>query len=220
MTIIFLMEHKVNFNISASYYTLNELTDLTTDIWIVCHGFGQLAEHFIRRFDILNPDKNFVIAPQGLSKFYMDNYQKVGASWMTKLNKEVEIDNQQNYFDAVISDALQGKRLSDFKVHLLGFSQGVSVVCRMAAYAKIDFKHLMVWAGGFPLELKEEDFAHLSEDSKVTVIIGDQDELVPMNERFEAAVQQAEKVLNRKVGILKFDGGHEVKRDVLRDLVD
>ena len=214
------MEHQVNFNISAPYYTLNELTDQTTDVWIVCHGFGQLAEHFIRRFDILDPDRNFVIAPQGLSKFYMDNYQKVGASWMTKLNKEIEIENQRNYFDAVISDALQGKNLSQFNVHLMGFSQGVSVVCRMAAYAKIDFEQLIVWAGGFPLELRQEDFTHLSESSKVRVVIGQQDELVQMDERFDAAVKHSEEVLNRPVEILKFEGGHEVKREVLRSLTD
>ena len=62
--------HKVIFKSYASYITLNKLTPKTKNIWIIFHGYGQLSKFFIRRFDILDQNENFIIAPQGLSKFY------------------------------------------------------------------------------------------------------------------------------------------------------
>lgn len=212
------MEHHINFNFSAPYYTLNELTDRTTDLWIACHGFGQMAKHFIRRFDAFDNETHFVVAPQGLSRFYMDNYQKVGASWMTKEDMDTEKENQRRYFDAVMADALKGRSLVAFNVHLFGFSQGVSMISRMAAYAKIDFKNLIAWAGSFPNELEKGDFAHLGDHAGLTVVVGEQDELVPQNEKFDMAVKHAENILGLEANIVKFQGGHEMNRAVLSKL--
>lgn len=212
------MEHNVDFNISAPYSTLNNLTKETTDIWIVCHGFGQMSKHFIRRFDIYDSDTNFIIALQGLSRFYFDQYQKVGASWMTRENKEIDLANQKSYFDAVISDILKGQKLSNYRIHLLGFSQGVAMVSRMAAHAKIDFKNLIVWAGGFPLELTPEQFTHLTE-ANLTIVIGDNDEYIPLGEKFNEAVGLAETTLGLKAKLITFQGGHEMSRDVLQTIV-
>ncbi|MFY0625577.1 MAG: phospholipase [Reichenbachiella sp.] len=212
------MEKNVEFNITAPFCTLNELTKETTDLWIVCHGFGQMAKHFIRRFDVLDKQSNYVIALQGLSRFYFDQYQKVGASWMTRENKDIDLKNQKSYFDAVLSNVLNGESLNDFNVHLLGFSQGVAMVSRMAAYRKIDFKNLIVWAGSFPAELKKDQFKHLSDESKLTVVLGDKDEYIPIGENFDIAVKHAETVLGRTAEIVTFQGGHEMSREVLSSL--
>lgn len=213
------MQHHVSFEVSSPYYTLNTITSATNDIWIVCHGFGQLAEHFIRRFDILDPQKNFVLAPQGLSRFYMNDYKHVGASWMTRVDKETELTNQKSYIRSVVKEALQGHSLSDFSVHLLGFSQGVSTVCRMASYMSINFCQLVLWAGGFPDELTKADFQHLDQSSKFNVVLGRHDDLIPLDEDFQHAVSRAENTLGLKADITLFDGGHEVSRDVLAQLV-
>ena len=208
------MEQHVDFSYSAPYYTLNEWTDETTHLWIVCPGYGQLAKHFIRRFDVFE-STHFVIALQGLSKFYLPGHAKVGASWMTKEDRETEMDNQKKYFDAVMVQAGNGRSLNDVKVHLLGFSQGVSMISRMAAYAKIDFGQLILWAGGFPPELSAEDFGFLVEGARLSIVLGNEDEFYKLDKNFQPEIDKAEKSLNRKAELVVFEGKHEVKREVL-----
>lgn len=214
------MEHHIDFNFSAPYYTLNELSEQTTDLWIVCPGYGQLAKYFIRRFDVFDAQKHFVVALQGLSKFYLPDQKHVGASWMTKEDRETELKNQRSYFDAVMRSAWQGRELADFNVHLMGFSQGVSMISRMAAYAKIDFKTLILWAGGFPPELAKADFSHLGAQSKLKVVIGTEDEFYALNKNYQAEVDRMEVAIGLKPNIITFEGKHEMQREVLATCLD
>lgn len=210
-----MVEHHVDFSFSAPYYTLNELTSETTNLWIVCPGYGQLAKHFIRRFDVFD-SSHFVIALQGLSKFYLPGHTKVGASWMTKEDRENEMGNQKNYFDAVIQQACQGQTIDHLSIHLMGFSQGVSMIARMAAYAKINFNQMVLWAGGFPPELSSEDFDFLSAEAKLSIVLGKEDEFFRLDKNFQSEIDKAEKALNRKADLVMFDGKHEVRREVLK----
>lgn len=214
------MEHHISFNFSAPYYTLNELTNQTTDVWIACPGYGQLAKYFIRRFDVFDAEKHFVIALQGLSKFYLPDQKNVGASWMTKEDRETDMQNQKSYFDAVVADLFDRKSLSKFRVHLLGFSQGVSMITRIAAYAKIDFHTMVLWAGGFPPELNLSGFKHVSQDARLKVVIGNKDEYYALDRNYQPEVDKMEAALGLKPDIIVFDGIHEVKREVLKSCIE
>lgn len=211
------MEHHIDFNFSAPYYTLNTLSDQTTDVWIACPGYGQLGKYFIRRFDVFDAEKHFVIALQGLSKFYLPDQKNVGASWMTKEDRETDMDNQRSYFDAVINEAFQGRPLANFKIHLMGFSQGVSMISRMAAHSKIDFDTLVLWAGGFPPELSQADFDHIRSTAKLKVVIGSNDEFYSLDKNYQPEVEKMEAAIGLKPEIIVFDGIHEVKREVLAE---
>ena len=208
------MEHHIGFNFSAPYYTLNELSDQTTDIWIACPGYGQLGKYFIRRFDVFDAQKHFVIVLQGLSKFYLPDQKNVGASWMTKEGRETDMQNQRAYFDAVIEEVFQGRSLDTYKVHLLGFSQGVSMISRMAAYSKINFETLVLWAGGFPPELGHVDFEHVSANAKLKVVIGSNDEFYALDKNYQPEVDKMETAIGLKPEVIVFEGIHEVKREV------
>lgn len=214
------MEHHIDFNFSAPYYTLNELSDQTTNIWIACPGYGQLGKFFIRRFDVFDPQRHFVIALQGLSKFYLPDQKNVGASWMTKEGRETDMQNQKSYFDAVINQLFKGKPLSNYDVHLMGFSQGVSMISRMAAHAKINFKTLVLWAGGFPPELQHADFDHVRKDAKLKVVIGSNDEFYALDKNYQPEVDKMEATIGLKPEVIVFDGIHEVKRGVLASCID
>ncbi|WP_422359075.1 alpha/beta hydrolase [Reichenbachiella sp.] len=214
------MEHHIDFNFSAPFYTLNELTDQTTDVWIACPGYGQLAKYFIRRFDVFDPNKHFVIVLQGLSKFYLPDQKNVGASWMTKEGRETDMQNQRSYFDAVTNELFRGNSLNNYKVHLMGFSQGVSMISRVAAHAKIDFDTLVLWAGGFPPELKPVDFEHLNAKAKLKVVLGSQDEFYALDKNYQPEVDKMEAAIGLKPEIIVFDGIHEVKREVLASCID
>ena len=47
---------------TARYYTIGEANQETTDVWIVCHGYGQLAKYFIKHFQVWDDGKTFVLA--------------------------------------------------------------------------------------------------------------------------------------------------------------
>ncbi|MEO9966559.1 MAG: alpha/beta hydrolase [Reichenbachiella sp.] len=213
------MEQHTSFNFSAPYYTLNELTSKTTDVWISCPGYGQLAKYFIRRFDVFDPEKHFVIALQGLSKFYLPDQKNVGASWMTKEGRETDMHNQKAYFDSVIQEAFKEQSFESYKVHLMGFSQGVSMISRMAAHFKIDFETMILWAGGFPPELNRDDFSHLGNDAKLKVVLGLNDEFYALDKNYQPEVDRMEDAIGIKPEIISFEGKHEVLREVLHQLI-
>ena len=78
-------EHSIKVENTAHYVSLGELNRETKEIWIVCHGYGQLAKFFIRKFKILQKESVYIVAPQGFHKFYLKGFSgRVGASWMTK----------------------------------------------------------------------------------------------------------------------------------------
>ena len=100
-------------------------------LWVVVHGYGQLARYFLNAFaPVAGADA--VVAPEGLSRFYLDDaHQRVGAAWMTREDREHEIDDHVRYLDALI-ELLQptaGRR----PLHVLGYSQGVATVARWLA---------------------------------------------------------------------------------------
>lgn len=212
------MENHVDFNCSAPYYTLNQLTKNTRDLWIVCPGYGQLAKYFIRRFDVFDVETHFIMALQGLSKFYLPDHKNVGASWMTKEDRETDMENQKAYLDAVLDKLFTVRPLQSFDIHLMGFSQGVSMISRLAAYRKIDFSTMILWAGGFPPELAPQDFNHLSEKAKLKVVLGNQDEFYTLEKNYQVEIDKMEHAIGVKPEIVTFDGKHEVNREVLKSL--
>jgi hypothetical protein len=83
-----LKQHTIQTTKTARYYTLGELNTSTEEIVFVFHGYAQLAKEFIQNFTIIESQTRFIIAPEGLNKFYFRGLGgKAGASWMTKEDK-------------------------------------------------------------------------------------------------------------------------------------
>ncbi|MEN7550587.1 alpha/beta hydrolase [Rapidithrix thailandica] len=210
-------KQEIEFNFTAPYYTLGRLTETTQNIWIVFHGYGQMTEHFIRRFDVLDLETNFLIAPQGLSRFYLDfTFKKVGASWMTREDRETDIHNQLHYLDAVLEYELQKCTHSTPSINLFGFSQGVATACRWAAFSQLPFRKMIIWAGIFPEDLSANHFTYLPEKPEVTIVMGRQD---PYYRKwpFEEHLLRVEQAVG-KPEVAFFDGKHEVQRELLGQL--
>ncbi len=212
---------ETQLQIQATYpvYTLNEFTDSTKTIWIACHGYGQLARYFVKRFDVLNSSENFVIAPQGLSRFYADgNYGKVGASWMTKENRELDLHNQRQYFDVLFDQVLPGVNWDKCSLKLFGFSQGVTMISRLAVYKQLIFDQLVLWAGGMPHEQTAADWEYLPTSTKIDLVIGDKDEYFSQK-TVESQVAKVKELTGLDPKLTVFDGKHEVTREVLSQIV-
>lgn len=209
------MQHHLNISIKASYYTLNELTDKTERIWLVFHGYGQLAEFFIKKFKDLDPEKNFVIAPQGLSKYYLEGvYGRVGASWMTKEDRLTEIANQYAYIDAVLEEVGD---ISDKQLIYFGFSQGTATMGRYAAHAKIPFHQMIIWAGTFPPDTNAEDWSYLTGKEDIDYYTSKEDIYFK-----DEMIQQQNEVVKKALGVEPelrwYEGGHKVVPDLLNSI--
>ena len=211
------IEKEVSYNTTNTYSTLNTLTNKTKNVWFVCHGIGYLSRYFLKYFDELNTDENYIIAPQAHSKYYLGSaYKHVGSSWLTKENTAVEIENVMHYFDAVLEAEKLPKTINFI---LLGYSQGVSVAARYLIKRKLKCDQLVMLAGGIPVELGVEDFKFLNGKTKVSFIYGNHDEYITTKFMVDAK-QRFYELFGNDAQIITFDGKHEVPKKLINQLVE
>jgi len=157
-------EQHITVQRTARYFTLGGSDDRgreIRDLWIVCHGYGQLAASFLRAFTPIATPSRRIVAPEGLSRFYLDSNRKaanpdprIGASWMTREDREHEIADQIAYLDAVHDHVRAALEPSVVRLRVLGFSQGVATVARWLAYGRARADDVIFWAGSFPAEIE------------------------------------------------------------------
>ena len=67
---------------TAHFYAI-EADVLQKEIWLLFHGYGQSAEHFLLHFKDFDKENSLKIAVEGHSRFYLKGYDgRVGASWI------------------------------------------------------------------------------------------------------------------------------------------
>ena len=210
-------EKKIGYQNVSSYSTLNDFTVKTKHIWFVCHGMGYLSRYFIKYFEGLNPEENYIIAPQAPSKYYQKNdFKHVGASWLTKENTFDEMENIQAYFNAIYENEIKGRNVS---LIALGFSQGVSVLTRWISKNKVSCDKLILYAGSIPNELTPDDFSFFrSKAVPVQYIYGTSDEYIN-DDRIRIESAKANALFGDSVEILPFDGTHEMKKEIINHII-
>jgi predicted esterase len=207
-------EKEISYQTTNSYSTLNTLTQHTKNVWFVCHGMGYLSRYFIKYFEDLNADENYIIAPQAQSKYYIPpKFKHVGSSWLTKENTIKETENVMRNFDAVLKTE---NIPNNVNLIVVGYSQGVSVVMRYVAKRQLQCSQMVLMSGGIPKELTAEDFAFLN--AKISLIYGTQDEY--MNEaRMQYELQRVQELFDSDVTIIPFKGAHLVNVELINALV-
>ncbi|WNB17299.1 alpha/beta hydrolase [Marivirga arenosa] len=211
------MRQTVSFQHKAVYYQTGEITDHTKELWFVLHGYGQLPQYFIRKFKDIETEKRVIIAPGGLSKFYLEGfYGRVGSSWMTKEERLLDIENYIVYLNA-LADQLLEKVNSNMKITLLGFSQGTATVCRWAEKLDFQFEKLILHSGAFPPDVSFKHLGDILKDKQVYMLRGDQDEFI--NEEREREQEDLINKLNLKVNHIEFKGKHDIHIDSLKDII-
>ncbi|MFD2569840.1 alpha/beta hydrolase [Spirosoma soli] len=217
-------EHHLTVQRTARYYTLGELTDQTRSIWFCLHGFGQLAQYFSRKFTSLDDGNTLIVVPEGLSRLYLDGeYRRIGASWLTREDKEHEIKDMIAYLNSLYDLVLDGRDLSALTITILGFSQGAATACRWLNNGHIRADRLILWAGYFPNGLSELiDPGKLAERNGVAVeihyVYGRQDEYIEQMDDAEGYLRRIQDDVPN-LHLTAFDGGHRVEPDVLLRLL-
>ncbi len=208
----------MEFSYQAHYSLLHEPTFQEKEIWLVLHGYGQLAEYFIRKFRDFDSSQRLIVAPEGTNYTYLSGFQgRVGANWMTSHDREVAIANNHSYLDALME-----KLLSDYevepKINLLGFSQGAVTATRWASRWQGRVQRLVLWAGGFAYDLLLENAREKFSETELIMVLGDKDELISP----ESILKQEMfvKNLGKTVENMTFSGGHELDSGILKTLFE
>jgi predicted esterase len=197
---------------TARYYTLGPAA--ASERWVVLHGYGQQARRFLTSFQALDDGTRHLVAPEALSRFYvdgMDAHNTVGASWMTKADREHEIADYVAYLDACAAAQPEAATL-----HVLGFSQGAATASRWALLGDAAVDRLTLWGGGPAHDLDLAEYAGALRALGLTLVVGHDDPYV--SDKRLAQAQQRLDAHEIPVDVLRFEGGHRIDDATLRRL--
>lgn len=209
-------EHRVVTARRARYYSIGGTDGVRpASVWIALHGLGQLAATFLNYFDDIATSDRLVVAPEALNRYYVapgssggTKDATVGATWMTREDRESEIADQVDYLDAVWREVASDAP----SVTVLGFSQGVATACRWIARGHSRVDRLVAWAGQLPPDVDPAVYGRLREG--VVLVAGTRDEYAHwIAEGNHAARLEAAGITPR---IETFDGGHRLDRVTLQ----
>ncbi len=190
-------------------------------LWLVLHGYGQLARDFLDGFEAIDDGTRLFVAPEALSRYYdtagsrsSHADARVGASWMTREDREHEIEDTLGWLGR--AHALVARELAaDVPLTVLGFSQGAAAASRWVARGNVRPARLICWGAGIAPELALDAESPLGR-TPCTLVIGTRDQFVSA-ERVE--VERARlAAAGHPARFLPFDGGHRLDHGTLRTL--
>ena len=199
-----MQEHHLTVERTARYHTLGDAAT-AKELWIVIHGYGHLARYFLRGFEGVHEGR-YIVAPEALSRFYTGtDFTRVGASWMTREDREHEILDQHHYLNALKSHLLQAAPLIEH-LGVLGFSQGVATAARWLHHGRSKVDQLVIWSGSMPPEFDRAQLKRQWDGLRIDLVHGEEDELVGI------AKLNGNEALLRASGLPfrthRFPGGH------------
>ena len=216
-------EHHIQVAKTARYFTLGNVGPDTRQLWVVCHGYRQLAGRFMGRFESLDDGTRLIVAPEALSRFYLDDGTKqhgsgdpIGATWMTREDRLSEIHDYVRYLDAVFGEVQEQMGGPPESLIVLGFSQGVHTACRWMIAREMNVGTLVCWGAYPPDDLDPERGQKRLADTDLVLARGMSDPYVSeeVHRRQEARLAELE-IPFRTV---THPGGHDLDADLLREL--
>ncbi|MEP6729354.1 MAG: hypothetical protein ABJE10_01885 [bacterium] len=218
------IEHRIVVPRTARYYTLGPTHGFPRELWLVCHGYGQLASRFMKEFAPIDDGSRLIVAPEALNRFYVDpiaerihqREQRVGATWMTREARLDEIADYITYLDGVATEVKHHLAGASPRIVVLGFSQGTATVSRWLAASDFRADQLVLWGGTIPPELDVALWSERLHGAHITLVAGERDEYATA----KIVAAEAERLSSGGVGytLQRFAGGHDIDGDALTAL--
>jgi predicted esterase len=206
---------------TARYYVIGDDSDAIDELWIVLHGFGQLAGVFIEYFVDLADGRRVVAAPEALNRYYTNpstavpaSERPVGATWMTREDRENEIADYVRYLDHLHAE-LSAKH-HPARTIVVGFSQGGATAARWAVLGKTPIDRVILWGATLPPEVDVARANELLRGARLTFVIGQRDQYISAH-ALEAERSRLDAAAVR-YDLVEYDAGHSIKRAVLLDV--
>ena len=202
----------------ARYFQLGNPGNDTSIVWVVLHGYGMLSEFFIQKFKKLENKNTLILAPEALNRFYIDtNYGRVGASWMTKDERQDDIKENIKYLNSLMDQIIKEIGHNRLKINVLGFSQGGATACRWLFKSGLKFENLIMWAGDIPKDTLTEENRLKWSNMNTHLVMGKKDELI--NEEMKAKFLKLVTDYKLDYKLTLYDGDHRIYPDVLMELI-
>ncbi len=209
---------------TARYYTLGGRGDGVDEVWFALHGYRQAARRFARRFEVLDTPERIVVVPEALSRFYVDRSpgrhgpeHRVGASWMTREDRDHEIADYVAYLDALAGEVATTDAPAARRWVVLGFSQGAHTASRWVVLGRPAAQELVLWGAGLATDLPPDTLGAGLEGSRVTFVRGAEDRF--RDRREEEAQDALLEELGVSFRVLVHPGGHEIAPAPLLNIV-
>jgi predicted esterase len=217
-------EHHVEVVRTARYWVLGGEVARPAEVWFVLHGYQQLAGRFLRRFHPLADGSRWVVAPEALNRFYVDQApgrhgptSAVGATWMTRDDREHEIRDYVRYLDHLHDTVMRGIDGPSPRLVVLGFSQGVATAARWTTLGAVRPARLVLWGDYLPPDLPLEPARVAWQGVDLVLARGDRDGIFgdPSWGRAEAERLAAADIRHR---LVSYAGGHDIHQPTLQAL--
>ena len=196
-----------------------------TSVWVVLHGYGQLAGQFVRFFSDLASPQRLIVAPEAMNRFYLVGADKapaserpVGATWMTREDRASEIADYVEYLDTLHDELTATSGGSNARLVVLGFSQGAATATRWVTHGRARIDRLILWGGLVPPDAELARGHAALRNVPLTIVVGESDHyitstaLADESARLDAAGIPFE--------VITFDGGHVISRSVFPRLAE
>lgn len=204
---------------TARYLTLGPTEGRPDQVWFACHGYGQLASDFLSHCSALDDGKRLIVAPEGLSRFYRGGGNgEVGASWMTREEREIEIEDYVGYLDELYTRTFQRIDRDAVDVFVLGFSQGGATACRWVVQGAGHVEHLIVWGEFIPAELHSREGHRHLRAVDLHLVYGERDRYINADQRAEQ--RQHLDAHGVQAHEWSFSGGHRLDDEILRAIAE
>jgi predicted esterase len=200
------------------------------DVWIALHGYGQLAEYFVRHFvpHAGTASGRLVVAPEALSRFYLGSSEgggggqaRVGATWMTREDRAAEIRDYVRYLDLALDAVTAGREAGSWRLHVLGFSQGATTAVRWLhhrhAQGRAPAATLALWGGALPHDLDLAVDGAVLRATPLVLVVGDADPYVTAEREAEHRRRLDEARIAYRHE--RYAGGHRLEAEPLGALL-
>ena len=213
------MKKQISISKTGKYSQIGKSSKKINNVWIVLHGYGLLSEYFVKKFACIIDETTLVIAPEATNRFYLaNNYTRVGASWMTKLDREQEISDNILFLDKLFSIIKKDIGHDNFKLNTLGFSQGGPALVRWLMSNKFNTNSLILWGSDIPKDSLVVENKSRWKSMNLKIVIGKHDEYINDEKRQEFV--GVVKSYGLKYDLVEYEGSHKIIEEELKKIAN
>ena len=210
--------HEIQVTKQARYAAYGNLTEQTKYFWFALHGSKMLCEQLLYKFENFDPNEHFVIAPEGLSRFYLNGFGgDVVATWMTSRDRLMEISDFSDYLSKLYNLYTKKLNTSATKI-VLGFSQGGTTAMRWLHHNQVDLDHLLLYASWIPEDIDLQASQTKLKSFSKHYTYGTEDQFLS-----ESRIEGLNKVISKNdlsIQMYPYSGKHRIEKSQLEYLFE
>lgn len=204
-----MIERNAATTIHGRYLVIPPSASGPVPVLIGFHGYGEDAESQLERLRAIPESHRWLcVSVQALHRFYERRTNRVVASWMTRQDRELAMEDNIAYVTTCI-EAVAAEWPTLPKIVFAGFSQGVGMAFRAAVHSTRGVAGVISVGGDVPPEITPKALGRVP----AALIVRGTNDAWYTQEQF-AKDEQRLREGAVSVRALAFDGGHEWSSDV------